>query len=505
MDISEDAEAEMGDNDDDNQEMAEADEFAYAKEQEKHDAQVLGSATKEQLEKSQNALMDEEQTKKDLAMQDQEEHLDDPMEQPRKPDTDMVKANQPEEQPGEPQQQHQNDDNTEGENVRFEKNEKKRAQSNDGERESTVIAEDQHVYPTGVATATDTDAPLIDEAEIEQARQQLENALNSRKQSAGLDLSQGTDMWHGFQAITSHLSQDLCEQLRLVLTESQASKLQGDFRTGKRLNMRKIIPYIASQFRKDKIWLRRTKPSKREYQIAIAIDDSKSMSLYHSKQLALESLCVISGALTRLEAGSLAVLSYGQECSLLHKFDEPFSDLSGSAILQQFTFEQEKTHLATLMESSTKLFLEAKSKASRSASDLLVSQLMFVISDLDNIYQEGQAVVEKWIRAAVDSNVFLVFVIVDSPEKRHSILEQKTVSFVGNKVRDDYYIDHFADKNYIILRYVNSKRLRTFSCFTGTSNRCRRSSAMHCANGSRWSPRKKAILCDDCFVCFVMR
>ena len=31
--------------------------------------------------------------------------------------------------------------------------------------------------------------------------------------------------------------------------------------------MRKVIPYIASQFRKDKIWLRRTKPSKRQYQI----------------------------------------------------------------------------------------------------------------------------------------------------------------------------------------------------------------------------------------------
>ena len=30
--------------------------------------------------------------------------------------------------------------------------------------------------------------------------------------------------------------------------------------------MRKVIPYIASGYRKDKIWLRRTKPSKRQYQ-----------------------------------------------------------------------------------------------------------------------------------------------------------------------------------------------------------------------------------------------
>lgn len=139
-----------------------------------------------------------------------------------------------------------------------------------------------------------------------------------------------SSMWHQYQALTSGLSQQLCEQLRLVLEPSQATKLKsvqrrvltfcvwfycrlcesiqmyasnsyvfcficvlgdlllrGDYRTGKRLNMRKVIPYIASQFRKDKIWLRRTKPSKREYQICLAIDDSSSMVDNHSKQVTL--------------------------------------------------------------------------------------------------------------------------------------------------------------------------------------------------------------------------
>ena len=49
--------------------------------------------------------------------------------------------------------------------------------------------------------------------------------------------------------------------------------------------LRQVIPYIASQFRKDKIWLRRTKPSKREYQIILAIDNSSSMSDNHSKEV----------------------------------------------------------------------------------------------------------------------------------------------------------------------------------------------------------------------------
>lgn len=130
--------------------------------------------------------------------------------------------------------------------------------------------------------------------------------------------SAAASMWHQYQNLTSALSQQLCEQLRLILEPTQAAKLKsgaahspphvskrtvsalltvcvcvcvvsplhrGDYRTGKRLNMRKVIPYIASQFRKDKIWLRRTKPSKREYQICLAVDDSSSMVDNHSKQV----------------------------------------------------------------------------------------------------------------------------------------------------------------------------------------------------------------------------
>ena len=77
-------------------------------------------------------------------------------------------------------------------------------------------------------------------------------------------------------------------QCRTLLVYYRIFKLvhcRGDYRSGKRLNMRKVIPYIASQFRKDKIWLRRTKPSKRQYQIMLAMDDSSSMNDNHSKQV----------------------------------------------------------------------------------------------------------------------------------------------------------------------------------------------------------------------------
>jgi midasin len=45
--------------------------------------------------------------------------------------------------------------------------------------------------------------------------------------------------------------------------------------------MRRLIPYIASDYRKDQIWMRRTKCTKRNYQVCIAVDNSQSMRHNH--------------------------------------------------------------------------------------------------------------------------------------------------------------------------------------------------------------------------------
>jgi midasin (ATPase involved in ribosome maturation) len=107
-------------------------------------------------------------------------------------------------------------------------------------------------------------------------------------------------------------ARELCEQLPLVLEPTLASKLKGDFKSGKRINLKKreadqpqeegsgstskrgkrinlkkreanqpqeeesggkrinlkkIIPFISSQFKRDKIWMHRTAPVNRTYQV----------------------------------------------------------------------------------------------------------------------------------------------------------------------------------------------------------------------------------------------
>uniref|UniRef100_A0A1I7XML4 BACK domain-containing protein n=1 Tax=Heterorhabditis bacteriophora TaxID=37862 RepID=A0A1I7XML4_HETBA len=74
-------------------------------------------------------------------------------------------------------------------------------------------------------------------------------------------------MWSEISRSVNILSAELAENLRLILEPQRATRMKGDYRTGKRLNMRKLIPYIASDYRKDRIWMRRTKRAQREYQV----------------------------------------------------------------------------------------------------------------------------------------------------------------------------------------------------------------------------------------------
>lgn len=267
-----------------------------------------------------------------------------------------------------------------------------------------------------------------------------------------------SEAWHQYEALTSALSQELCEQLRLVLEPSQATKLRGDYRTGKRLNMRKVIPYIASQFRKDKIWLRRTKPSKRQYQIMLAIDDSSSMVDNHSKQLAYESLALISNALTLLEAGELCICSFGESVRVLHPFNEQFSSHSGSRLLQQFTFEQKKTKVAQLLKKATSIMMDARSKQRGMMGNPETSQLLLIVSDGRGLFSEGMETVKSAVRQAREANVFLVFVVIDNPQNKDSILDIKVPVFKsGNQLPEiKPYMDYFPFPFYIILRDINS-------------------------------------------------
>lgn len=172
---------------------------------------------------------------------------------------------------------------------------------------------------------------IFNSTRFEEKRNEVRQALQQWTSEPSTE--DALSAWNAVSTITDTSARELAEKLRLVLEPTQASRLKGDYRTGKRINMRKIIPYIASQFRKDKIWLRRTKPSKRNYQIVLAIDDSSSMIDNDSKEIAFESLSLISKAMMYLEAGQLGVISFGESINVLHPLEEVFTQESGARLV----------------------------------------------------------------------------------------------------------------------------------------------------------------------------
>ena len=93
-----------------------------------------------------------------------------------------------------------------------------------------------------------------------------------------------------------------------------------------------VIPYVASGFRKDRIWLRRVKPWKRHHRVIVAVDDSASMKLAGASAMAQASLALIAKSLSLLGLGEnqLSVMSFGDQVRVLHPFSDTFSDASGA-------------------------------------------------------------------------------------------------------------------------------------------------------------------------------
>ncbi|KAJ3856471.1 midasin nuclear AAA ATPase [Lentinula lateritia] len=339
--------------------------------------------------------------------------------------------------------------------------------SRKGELEGAIAQNNQPLFEDS-ALAPNRDDPNADVDMEDAAGPDVELELRSW-QAAGLPDQQANHIWRLYESLTHELAYALCEQLRLILEPTLATRLKGDYRTGKRLNMKKIIPYIASDYTKDKIWLRRTRPSQREYQVLIAIDDSRSMAESHSVHLAYQTLALVSKALTRLEAGDIGIAKFGQDVQMLHDFDgAPFSDQAGIEVIKAFHFDQKATNVLSLVDTSLRVLeaaRERRSSSSSTAADLW--QLEIIISDgMCQDHDKLRAVLRK----AEEQRVMIVFIILDSlhtggtnksgPSAQGSILSMEKAEFknVDGKMELQLqrYLDSFPFEYYVVLRDVEA-------------------------------------------------
>ncbi|BGP32484.1 AAA ATPase midasin [Rhodotorula toruloides] len=452
-------------------------EYVQEGDEQETDEQALGPASEEQVKKLEQLHIGDEVAPQDAFPED-DMAVDEPAQQPQQQSTSVqLKGSSLAESDAKavPASEFRSE---------------QQAVEEDREMDDEMRAEDGEHPSTTFAPPIDSEQ----DAAVEQTMIQWRSGDDANMTAEGV--------WRLYESLTRDLSFALTEQLRLILEPTLATRLKGDYRSGKRLNMKKIIPYIASEFTKDKIWLRRTRPSQREYQVTIAIDDSKSMADSHSVHLAFQSLALISRALTRLEVGQVSISRFGESMEVLHPFEAGVvSDEAGANVLGKFTFQQRSTDVAQLVERSLAHLAQAKEsarsgKSSLSAGDLW--QLNIIISD--GICQDHERL-RSLLRKATEQKVQFVFVVLDSLHRQvaegtaasstpstpaaadsnqNSILHMKSVRYeVGAhgrlELKMERYLDTFPFEYWTVVRDIDglpdtlSQLLRQF--FDSTTER----------------------------------
>jgi midasin len=298
-------------------------------------------------------------------------------------------------------------------------------------------------------------------------------------------LTGAREAWSALSSLTAASAGALCETLRTLLEPTVAGGLEGDYRTGKRLNMRRVVGYIASGYRRDRIWLRRTRPWKRQYQVLLAVDDSRSMrggitgaslraepsaepsaeprSVSRAESLsggaggaACEAVCLIWQALARLEVGSVGVMSFGERPTLLHPLSAPLSDEAGAEVMAGLSFAHARSDtLGAVAAASAVLEMARETLGGGGGGDGQAGceQLLLLITDGLVAPPAQRAEMRRRVAELRDSGVLVVLIVVDDPDPASSITVTETVTMTpaGGIERQPYLAD-FPIADYVIAK-----------------------------------------------------
>ena len=280
--------------------------------------------------------------------------------------------------------------------------------SYDSDNESKKQKSLRNVKPKSSRNPSATDKLKGDAAEKEE-----EDEVPKPPENLTEDELDAWRRWNELEGAVLPLAQQLCEQLRLILAPTVADKLQGDYKTGKRINIKKIIPYIASQYKKDRIWLRRSKPHKRSYQVMIALDDSQSMQHNNAGLASCQSVALLCKALQQLEVGEFGVLAFGKSADVVHPLSDPWVTDSGPQVISKIRFAQSSTNIRAFLERALEYLDNERMRASAStrSTTMQLVQLMFIITD--GQITENRTELRRLVARAEANRQVLVLIILD--------------------------------------------------------------------------------------------
>lgn len=121
----------------------------------------------------------------------------------------------------------------------------------------------------------------------------------------------------------SHLIEHLKGYLDNIFLKNTKAMYNGYYRSGQRLDIRRLIQYEANFKTDDKLWLRRNIPSKKDYKFTLVIDESGSMGGKHGER-AIEALLLFMETLDFLEI-NFEIIGFNDAPSIHRKFNGKMS------------------------------------------------------------------------------------------------------------------------------------------------------------------------------------
>lgn len=154
------------------------------------------------------------------------------------------------------------------------------------------ISIQDHVYPKIKKLLDDYDDRQ------EEVQQQMVETIVMRYAGAGdCDPNENKDPYEDFYPEIKPLIEPTVAKLRKILTDQAFDKFEGRYKTGKKLNQRRMYKPKTGDYR---IFQRRVEANKKDYEFSLLVDSSGSMTGYGVHQ-AIKSMILFAHVLNKLD------------------------------------------------------------------------------------------------------------------------------------------------------------------------------------------------------------
>ena len=286
----------------------------------------------------------------------------------------------------------------------------------------------------------------------------LESSLDKNISQSNISNSNNLEQFFN-SLLTSSQNQiiKLTSLLKTILTPNLQSKLVGNYKTGKRLNMKKIISFIASNYRQDKIWLRRTLPYNRDYYITISIDNSLSMKQNNIGYYALQSMLILVKSLQKVGIDNLSLFGITDDCVELYDYNIEKSMINNEKIKNilnyfKFNFESKNSFDFSMQNFLAKNIQKIENNTINDRNKLKYN-INFIISDgrFNKNNVKGLTAVAK------EKGILYVFIIIDRYkfDDKNSILNTMTVKYdEKGEIEIEKYLSDFPFQYYTVVQDI---------------------------------------------------